>query len=127
MGVGAQLAPKLAEHFDEVYGFQAGGKAIDTEQYENAKSEVYWLFREYLQDGLVSGLEDEDTIAQLSPIEYKLTPRGKTMIEPKEVTRERMGTEWSPDRAEALILAFATITPRHQYLRYGEHWGGYSD
>jgi len=118
VGIGRHLAPRIAQEGYEVYGFQAGGKAIDGEQYENAKAELYWLAREYFKEGLVSGLDDDETEAQLATLEYRETSRGKTMIEPKEKMRERLGAESSPDRAEGLIMSFLPITPRTQLVYY---------
>jgi hypothetical protein len=64
----------------------------------------------------VNGLEDELTIAQLASIRYELNSRGLIEIESKDKMCER-GLE-SPDRAEALMLAFADRTPG--IMRYYE-------
>jgi hypothetical protein len=66
------------------------------------------------QNGEVSGLDDEVSIAQLASIRYEINPRGQVQIESKEEARKR-GVK-SPDRAEALMLAFADRTPG--ILRY---------
>jgi hypothetical protein len=70
--------------------------------------------RERFQNGEVSGLDDEVSIAQLASLRYEINPRGQVQIESKEEARKR-GVK-SPDRAEALMLAFADRTPG--ILRY---------
>ena len=62
----------------------------------------------------MSGLDDEVSIAQLASLRYEINPRGQVQIESKEEARKR-GVR-SPDRAEALMLAFADRTPG--ILRY---------
>ncbi len=46
---------------------------------------------------------------QLASIRYEINPRGQVQIESKDEARKR-GIK-SPDRAEALMLAFADRTP----------------
>jgi len=57
----------------------------------------------------VSGLTDELALMQLASIRYQINPRGLIEIESKEDMRKR-GVK-SPDRAEAIMLAFANLTP----------------
>jgi hypothetical protein len=70
--------------------------------------------RERFQDGQVTGLDDDLTITQLASIRYDINPRGQVQIEAKDQAKKR-GVK-SPDRAEALMLAFADRTPG--ILRY---------
>lgn len=117
VGVGLNLAPQIAEAGFHVVGFQAGARPRDQEQFENAKSEAYWAVRDFAKGGLICGLQDEETEAQLSSIQYKETYRGKTAIERKEDARAR-GAH-SPDRAEGLIQAFMPMIPREVRIEYG--------
>ena len=107
----------------EVLGFQAGAAALDGEQFTDMKAEAYWACRKYFEDDEISCLNDEETEEQLGTIQYTETNRGKTQIERKEDARDKRGVK-SPDRAEALIMAFMPITPRHQQQVY-EPPGGY--
>jgi hypothetical protein len=77
----------------------------DKEKYSNLKAELYWQFRERASSGDLAGLTDEKTIAQLAGIRYSHNSRGQIVIESKQDARKR-GVK-SPDRAEAVILAFA--------------------
>ena len=112
VGIGYHVATHIADHGYEVYGFNAGGAAIDAEHFVNAKAEAYWALREALERGAVTGLTDEETQAQLAGIRYRHTPGGRVEIESKEDAKKR--GQQSPDRAEALVLAFARPMPRQQ-------------
>src|ERR1700676_677326 len=79
-----------------------------------SRHQLYWSLRERFQEGQVSGLDDELTITQLASIRYEINPRGQVQIESKDQAKKR-GVR-SPDRAEALMLAFADRTPG--ILRY---------
>jgi hypothetical protein len=77
----------------------------DSERFANLKAEHYWGLRERFDAGHIRGLGDERTIAQLSVIRYRHTPRGQVVIESKEGLRRR-GVK-SPDRADSVMLACA--------------------
>jgi hypothetical protein len=66
----------------------------------------------------VCTLNDLETEAQLAAILYRATPAGKTEIESKEDARKR--GQSSPDRAEALVMAFGRVVPREQTVIIGE-------
>lgn len=118
-GIGYYFAKHLADAGFTVFGFNAGSAPIDTAQYLNLKAEAYFQTRKYFQDGLISGLQDDDTEGQLSTIQYRETGRGLTEIESKEDARKR-GVP-SPDRAESLIMAFLRIVPREQHVERFDH------
>ncbi len=112
VGIGFHVATHLADHGYDVHAFNAGGAAIDSEHFVNAKAEAYWALREALERGAVTGLTDEEMQAQLAGIRYRHTPAGRVEIESKEDAKKR--GQQSPDRAEALVLAFARVVPRQQ-------------
>ena len=99
------------------YGFNAGGSPIDATQFVNQKAETYWRFRDCLREDLITGLQDEETAAQLSTLRYRETSRGLTEIESKE-DRNKRGIPGSPDRAESLIMAFMRVVPQTQTVTY---------
>lgn len=78
--------------------------------YANLKAEWYWSLRERLMNGDVraNGVIDQTTQSQLVGLKYE-QPRGVVTIEKKEDARKR-GFK-SPDRAEALMLAYAPDDP----------------
>jgi hypothetical protein len=57
----------------------------------------------------IHGLNDELAISQLASIKWKANLRGLTQIESKDDLKKR--GKGSPDRAEAVMLAFADRTP----------------
>jgi phage terminase large subunit len=79
----------------------------DPERFVNLKAELYWGLRMRFQQNGVAGLSDEKTIAQLAAIRYRHNARGQVVIESKEEARKR-GVR-SPDRAEAVMLAYAPL------------------
>src|SRR5579862_368197 len=53
VGIGFHVATHLADHGYDVHAFNAGGAAIDSEHFVNAKAEAYWGLREALERGAV--------------------------------------------------------------------------
>jgi hypothetical protein len=104
-GIGYYLAKHLQDLGYPVRPVNVGERASDRERYANLKAEFYWGLRQRFQAGDVAGLMDERTIGQLAGIRYRHTARGQVEIERKEDARKR-GVK-SPDRAEAVMLAFA--------------------
>lgn len=88
-----------------------GMKALDSEKFYDRRSELYWGLRERFRAGDISIPADDTVLAdQLTQIRFSYTPRGQIRIEPKDEMKKRRppGTRWqSPDRADALMLAFA--------------------
>jgi hypothetical protein len=118
VGIGFHFMTQIAAQGFDVRAFIAGGAPLNPFMFTNAKAEAYWISREWMRDGFIRGVTDEDTQAQLSDIRYRETPGGKIEIEHKDQARARGSN--SPDRAEALVMAFARIVPREQTFALGE-------
>jgi phage terminase large subunit len=118
VGIGYNFALHLADMGFQVFQFNAGFRPMDTDRFVNSKAEAYWGLRECMERGEVCSLNDLETEAQLSAILYRATPSGKTEIESKQDARKR--GQSSPDRAEALVMAFCKIVPREQTIVFGE-------
>lgn len=86
-----------------------GAEARNKRRFANLRAELYWRLRTWFEDDDVAGLTDETTIGQLASIHYAHDNRGRVQIEKKEDAKKR-GVD-SPDRAEALMLAFAWDAP----------------
>ena len=65
----------------------------------------------------MSGLLDEKTIGQLAGIRYKHNARGQIQIESKDDARKR-GVK-SPDRAEAVMLAYVSDSDLDTWAKLG--------
>ncbi len=108
VGIGYYAAQHLRDLDYPVVEVNVGERSSDAERYRNRKAEYYWGLRMRLQEGDLIGLRDERAIAQLVGIRYAHNARGQIEIESKEDARKR-GVK-SPDRAEAVMLAFASAT-----------------
>lgn len=103
VGVGGGVVDQLLELGHDVIDMQAGGGAVDSEHYLNARAEWYWGLRERFEAGDMDiDPDDDDLAAQLGAIKYKITSRGQIQIESKDEMRKR-GLP-SPDKADALML-----------------------
>lgn len=118
VGIGYHFMRAIARHGFEVHPFIAGARPRDPVMFTNYKAESYWACREWMREGALMGLDDEDTKAQLSDIRYKETTRGQIEIEHKADARKRGSS--SPDRAEALIIAFARPQPADEVYQIAE-------
>ena len=85
-----------------------GGGADDPKRFRNRRAELFWRLREALERGEVSLPDDEELHADLSALRYQFTQDGRIQIESKDECRKRLGR--SPDRADALALAWAAAT-----------------
>lgn len=115
-GIGYYFAQFLADNKLPVHGFRAGAAPLNAEHFANHKAEAYWCLREWLERRAITGLTDEEAQAQLAGIRYSHTPAGRVEIESKADARKR-GVS-SPDRAEAIVMAFVPVVPRHQRTEY---------
>lgn len=107
IGIGYYMAQHIRDAGYTVREINVGESASDTEKYANAKAEHYWGLRMRFQSGEIGGLTDERAVGQLAGIRYRHNARGQIVIESKDEARKR-GVK-SPDRAEAVMLAFAVV------------------
>ena len=105
VGVGHGMMLHLRSEGLPVVGVNVGVPASDPERFGNVKAEAYWGLRERFQSGDVAGALSDEMATQLAGIRWSTNARGQIVIESKADARKR-GVK-SPDRAEALMLAFA--------------------
>lgn len=122
IGIGHYMARHLEDAGYAVRDINVGAAPRDREKFANLKAELYWGLREWFEAGDVRGLTDDVALSQLAGVRYAHNARGQIVIESKEQARKR-GVK-SPDRAEALMLAFADITAQPAFA---EPDGGLSD
>lgn len=122
-GVGGGVTDGLKEFFDynpfpvqvQIVPMGNGRKAEDDEHYENRGTEMWAAIRDFLTDNLSAYMQgnppeiqlpnDEKLISQLTTRKYRMTSKGRIALERKEDMKKR-GLD-SPDRADAVALAFA--------------------
>lgn len=123
-GVGGGVTDQLEEVLREnIFPFSIrilpignGRKAHDHEHYDNRGTEIWASVRDRLQENFsnyVQGNEstmqmpvDDKLISQLTTRKYRMTSKGRIVLEQKKEMKKR-GLA-SPDRADAVALAFAT-------------------
>jgi len=105
VGLGAGVVDRLKEQKQPVREMNAGEAAYDKERFVNRRAEWYWALRERFQAGDIAIPPDDELAAQLASLKYKFDSRGRIQTESKEDMRKR-GLP-SPDKADALVLAFA--------------------
>lgn len=111
-GVGGGVTDRLREVIGEkqlnidVRGCHNGGSASDKEHYANWATEQWCGLRQRLIDGDIELPQDDELAAQLSTRKYLLNSRDQIILEDKKTYKKRIGR--SPDRADALVLAFAS-------------------
>lgn len=119
-GVGGGVTDQLKEAIRDnklpykVFPVVNNGTADDHEHYENVGTEQWGVLRESLHESLTKHLQgeeatvdlpkDEKLITQLTSRKYRMTGKGKIALERKEDMKKR-GLQ-SPDRADAVVLAF---------------------
>jgi phage terminase large subunit len=97
----------------EIHGVINNAKAND-DHYDNLGTEMWGIIRELLEENMKAHLhgkepvielpDDEELISQLSTRKFKITSRGRIILERKEDMKKRDLD--SPDRADAVALCF---------------------
>ena len=106
IGVGGGVIDNLKENTDfNVLPFNSAKRSPDPESYTNARAHAFDGIRQRFEDGDISIPNDPQLVSELAAITYKYTSRGQLQIESKDAMRSR-GMK-SPDRADALIIAFS--------------------
>ena len=105
VGLGAGVVDRARElNSVRTIGVNGGSKASDSEKHLNLRAEMYDGLRQRFADGDISIPDDPELISQLASLTFSYTSRGQLQIESKE--RIRSSGRQSPDKADALALAF---------------------
>jgi len=104
VGVGAGVVDRLQELGHPVRGVNVAWKAKEDKVYANLRAEGYWTLAERFRSGRVSIPDDKGLISELAALRYSFDSQGRIKIESKDEMRKR-GLR-SPDKADALMLAF---------------------
>lgn len=127
-GVGGGVTDRLREVFAEknlrveVIACHNGGKPRDS-HYANWATESWFAIRDRFASGDISIPRDDVLTAQLATRKYRVTSNDKLILEDKPSYKKRSGH--SPDRADALILAFAPtaqVSAPPQFASHQSYW-----
>jgi hypothetical protein len=107
-GFGRAISQFLIAEGYTIIQVGAGSKSLSG-YYPNKRSELWFQNSDRAADGFIcvsklSSEVQERLRVQLLQVEYELNSAGMRVVEPKDVTRERLGR--SPDDADAFNLAF---------------------
>jgi hypothetical protein len=111
IGLGAGVVDRLKElGVAGVTGVNVAERASKPDQFANLRAELYDGLRERFQQGRIAIPDDRDLVSELASLRYSFTSSGQMRVEDKEELRSK-GLP-SPDRADALMLAFASMGRR---------------
>jgi hypothetical protein len=110
IGMGAALVDSLLDMgFDMVQGVNFGGSPYDSNKYTNKRNEMWQELSDWLDEEPVlidaDGDEADAIEMDLCSPEYKFDSKGRKVMEPKDMTKQRLGH--SPDDGDGLALTFA--------------------
>ena len=106
VGIGAGVLDRLRElGYSYATGVNVGNRASNSRRYANLRAELYDNLKARFHEDAISIPNDAELISELASITYSFTSRGQLVLDSK-----RTGNR-SPDKADALMLAFAHNRP----------------
>ena len=105
-GAGSGVIDRLRQLSYDVIEIPFGGKATKPEQYINRRTEMWWLMKEWIEEG--GAIPNDTALKQelATPI-YWYDNVGRKVLESKDQIKKRLQGAGSPDLADALALTFA--------------------
>ena len=104
-GVGGGVVDRLREVGMLVVDVQVGAQARNRERFANLRAELFWGLRLRFLEGRIAIPDDRELAGQLLALDYSVASTGQIQVQRKDDLRKR-GLP-SPDKADALALAFA--------------------
>ncbi len=120
IGVGAGVVDRLREQGVRAQGINVAEGPRRDRTCANLRAEGYRLLAGRFRDRRIRIPRDTELISELASLRYRYNSRGRLLMESKESMRKR-GAQ-SPDKADALMLAFLDDDPDEFWLDgLGEH------
>ncbi len=104
VGVGGGVVDRLKEQGYTVRGMVGSGKPERLYWCKNRRAEGYQMLARRFAEGRIRIPRDVELIKELEELRYEPDSQGKIRMESKRDMRRR--GIWSPDKADALMLAF---------------------
>ena len=104
IGVGAGVVDRLKEEGYGVKGINVARRSRQDELFANLRAEGFWRLRELFAAGRITIPPDNQLMGELAALRYSYDSQGRILVESKDSIRQR-GLP-SPDKADALMLAF---------------------
>lgn len=103
-GTGTGVVDRLGQLGAPVIGVDVGSKARRPSQFADLRAEIFWEVARLLREDAATLPNDSVLVGQLLALRYDVSSTGRIRLESKTKLRKR-GVA-SPDRADALALAF---------------------
>ena len=112
-GAGSGVIDRLRQLSYDVIEIPFGGKATKPEQYINRRTEMWWLMKQWIEEG--GAIPNDVALKQelATPI-YWYDNVGRRVLESKDQIKKRLQGAGSPDIADALALTFALPVAKRQ-------------
>ena len=105
VGVGAGVYDRLIELGYDVYAINGSERAYQSDRYQNLRTEIMWSLKARFENATIRVPDDDRLEHQIVNLrQQSVSSRGQLRMETKEDMKARIGA--SPDRADALALAF---------------------
>ena len=105
-GAGTGVIDRLRQLRYDVIEIPFGGKAIKPEQYINRRTEMWWLMKQWVEEG--GAIPNDSALKhELATPIYWYDNVGRRVLESKDQIKKRLQGAGSPDLADALALTFA--------------------
>jgi len=117
IGIGKGVHDRLDELKIVHNGVVVGETANDKEHYVNIRAEMYFSLQKRFEEAEISIPDDLDLIAQLSTIRWDFESDKRLKL----VSKKEMKTKYrvkSPDKADALALAFMDSSSKEPRIRW---------
>lgn len=105
-GMGQGVMHSFHDAGKNVLEFHTQSRAADSSMFADQYSEAWWCFRGLVREHICNIPNDPRLIKQLSTRQYYTDKKGKLKVETKDEWRDRLEITESPDRADAIVMAF---------------------
>jgi len=105
-GLGQGVMHAFHEGGKQILEFHTQGVPHDSTMFADRMSEAWWNLRALVSEHIVRLPDDPRLLKQLATRQYYTDRKGKIKVETKDEWRDRTASDESPDRADAVVMAF---------------------